>query len=142
MEPFNIMLLLLAMILPFILYHLMFHSLCVTHKIVPRYDWRTRHANLRENESSEGQMSWTLSYERRNVCNIHHQASCYTTNKSLVLTFWSEKSNSRWLPDHLISAFPFHSFDHMIFVYDNSSWHSHSDYERFIFIHVQGQIRF
>ena len=83
-----------------------------------------------------------LTFDRRSHCNIHSSSSCYATNKSLLMTFWDRKSVDKWLPQNILSAFPSHSFDHMIFVHDNSSWHTHPGYDRFIWIHVQGQLRF
>ena len=84
----------------------------------------------------------SLSFERRDRCNVNSKQPCRSTNKSLLMTFWSEKSKKDWMAQNILSAFPTHSFDHLIFVYDNSTWHSHPGYDKFIWIHVQGQIRF
>ena len=83
----------------------------------------------------------SLTFERRDRCNLANEGPCHSTNKSLVLTFWSEQSRRKWLPQNIHLAFPSHSFDHLIFVFDNSSWHSHPAYHQSIWIHVQGQIR-
>ena len=83
----------------------------------------------------------SLTFERRDRCNLANEGPCHSTNKSLVLTFWSERSRQKWFPQNIHLAFPSHSFDHLIFVFDNSSWHSHPAYHQSIWIHVQGQIR-
>ena len=82
-----------------------------------------------------------LTFERRSQCNYKKKETCHTTNKSLVISFWNEKSKDKWVSQNIISAFPIHSFDHMIFVYDNSSWSSHPAYKHFIWIYVYGQHR-
>jgi hypothetical protein len=66
---------------------------------------------------------------------------CYSTNKSLVVTFWHKRSIDKWVSQNILSAFSLHSFDHIIFVHDNSSWHTHPGYKHFIWIHVEGQHR-
>ncbi len=40
------------------------------------------------------------------------------------------------------SSLVIHSFDHMIFVHDNSAWYTHPAYKDFIWIHVDVQHRF
>ena len=95
-----------------------------------------------DNRSYIDVFSETVSFERRHVCNVNGEELCHFTNKSLVMTFWNEKSKSYWMAQNILSAFPSHSFDHLIFVYDNSTWHSHPGYDQFIWIHVHGQIRF
>jgi hypothetical protein len=82
-----------------------------------------------------------LTFERRTHCNYENKKMCYSTNKSLVVTFWYKKSVDKWVSQNILSAFPLHSFDHIIFVHDNSSWHSHPGYQHFIWIHVTGQHR-
>jgi hypothetical protein len=82
-----------------------------------------------------------LTFERRTHCNYKDKKMCYSTNKSLVVTFWYKKSVDKWVSQNILSAFPLHSFDHIIFVHDNSSWHSHPGYQHFIWIHVTGQHR-
>jgi hypothetical protein len=83
----------------------------------------------------------TLSFERRTHCNYRENKMCYSTNKSLVVTFWYARSKDKWVSQNILSAFPLHSFDHIIFVHDNSSWHTHPGYKHFIWIHVEGQFR-
>ena len=83
-----------------------------------------------------------LTFDRRSHCNIRNSTTCYATNKSLLMTFWGRKSVDKWVPQNILSAFPSHSFDHMIFVHDNSTWHTHPGYDRFIWIHVQDQLKF
>ena len=82
-----------------------------------------------------------FSFERRDRCNVNSEGPCHSTNKSLVLTFWNEESKTKWVSQNIHLAFPSHSFDHLIFVYDNSSWQSHPAYHQSIWIHVHGQIR-
>lgn len=84
----------------------------------------------------------SFTFQRRIHCNYRSKQWCYSTNKSLVVTFWSEKSREKWVSQNILQAFPLHSFDHIIFVHDNSSWRNHSGYEHFIWIHVIGQWRF
>ena len=88
--------------------------------------------------------SWDerLSFERRVSCNYKSKEMCHSTNKSLVATFWGRRSTDKWISTNFLSAFPSHSFDHMVFVYDNSSWHTHPSYQQIIWIHVDGQLRF
>jgi hypothetical protein len=83
-----------------------------------------------------------LTFERRTKCNYGSKEMCYSTNKSLVITFWHKGSIDKWVSQNILTAFPLHSFDHMIFVHDNSSWHTHPGYKDFIWIHVDGQHRF
>jgi hypothetical protein len=66
---------------------------------------------------------------------------CFSTNKSLIVSFWREASADRWTSQNILDVFPLHSFDHMIMVHDNSSWHKHPGYKHFIWIHVEGQLR-
>jgi hypothetical protein len=83
----------------------------------------------------------TITFERRTLCNYKNNQTCYSTNKSLVVTFWDKKSVDKWVSQNILSAFPLHSFDHIIFVHDNSSWNSHPGYQHFIWIHITGQHR-
>jgi hypothetical protein len=82
-----------------------------------------------------------LTLERRLHCNPDGKKACYSTSKSLVLTFWSEKSKQKWTAQNILSAFPSDSFDHVVFLHDNSTWHSHPGFADFIWIRAQGQIR-
>jgi len=82
-----------------------------------------------------------LTFERRTQCNYRKKEMCYSTNKSLVVTFWHKSSIDKWVSQNILSTFPLHSFDHIIFVHDNSSWHTHPGYKHFIWIHVEGQHR-
>ena len=111
-----------------------FHYFKVSTPFYPR----SHQVNNQSNISFERR----LTFERWGICNINQREPCYRTNKSLVVSFWSEKSKSRWMPGNILSAFPAPFFDQLIFVYDNSSWHSHPGYDHFILIHVKGQIRF
>jgi hypothetical protein len=83
----------------------------------------------------------SLSFERRTNCNYRKNEMCYSTNKSLVVTFWQRESRHKWVSQNILSAFPLHSFDHIIFVFDDSSWRRHPGYKHFIWIHVKGQLR-
>ena len=102
---------------------------------------RPRSSSIRLRQSSSNIFDESLTFERRDRCNLANEGPCHSTNKSLVLTFWSERSRQKWLPQNIHLAFPSHSFDHLIFVFDNSSWHSHPAYHQSIWIHVQGQLR-
>jgi len=82
-----------------------------------------------------------LTFERRVLCHHKDQKSCYSTNKSLVISFWSQKSKNKWLSQNISAAFPLHSFDHIIFVHDNSIWLSHPNYKDFMWISIIGQHR-
>jgi hypothetical protein len=82
-----------------------------------------------------------LTFERRTKCNHGIKEMCYSTNKSLVVTFWHKRSIDKWVSQNILTSFPLHSFDHMIFVHDDSSWHTHPGYKNFIWIHVDGQHR-
>ena len=96
---------------------------------------------LRETGSCTFLNNEGLTFERRAECNMGNQKACYSTNKSLVLTFWSDKTRRHWLSKNILSAFPSHSFDHLIFVFDNSTWITHPDYKHLIWIHVYDQHR-
>jgi hypothetical protein len=85
---------------------------------------------------------YALTMERRNDCNLRTPNRCFSTNKSLVITFWQQLSNQRWLALNLLKAFPDKYFDYMIMVYDNSSWVQHPAYDKAIWIHVKSQFRF
>ena len=85
--------------------------------------------------------SETFNFARRSSCNIANSDGCHNTSKSLLLTFWSEKSKEKWVSQNILTAFPIHSFDHLIFIYDNSIWKSHPGYKDFIWIRALGQIR-
>lgn len=84
----------------------------------------------------------SLTFERRQSCHLRKRSPCRKSNKSLVITFWSEKSRSRWVSQNILTAFPSDSFDHIVFVFDNSTWNGHPAYQQSIFIHVDSQIRF
>ena len=96
----------------------------------------------KEQFSSNQSYNDSLTFQRRTHCNYKSKAMCYSTNKSLLVTFWSKKSSEKWVSQNILQAFPLHSFDHIIFVHDNSTWQKHPDYQHFIWIHVQGQLRF
>ena len=95
-----------------------------------------------QNQITSENFDERLNFERRAQCNYNNTKMCYSMNKSLVVTFWGDRSRDKWLSDNILSAYPLHSFDHIIFVYDNSSWHAHPAYKHFIWIHVDGQLRF
>ena len=82
-----------------------------------------------------------LTFTGRSLCNVGNTRACHSSNKSLIFIFWSAKSRSKWVANNILSAFPIHSFDHVIFVFDNSTWTSHSGYQHFIWIHVYNQYR-
>ena len=84
----------------------------------------------------------SLTFQRRTQCNHRSKQMCYSTNKSLVVTFWSNKSREKWVSQNILQAFPLDLFDHIIFVHDNSSWHHHPGHAYFIWIRVIGQLRF
>lgn len=86
--------------------------------------------------------NYSLTFERRTHCNHKQKEMCYSTNKSLVVSFWYKRSTDKWVSQNILSAFPLHSYDHMIFVHDNSSWNSHPGYKHFMWIHVNDQLRF
>ncbi|CAF1416873.1 unnamed protein product [Didymodactylos carnosus] len=67
---------------------------------------------------------------------------CNAVNKSLLISFWSEKSHSKWLSQNIVTAFPETDFDCVIMLHDNSTWTSHEAYTKFIWIRAQRQIRF
>lgn len=94
------------------------------------------------NQSASEAFDERLNFERRTQCNYNNTNMCYSINKSLVVSFWGERSRDKWLSENILSAYPLHAFDHVIFVYDNSSWHAHPAYKHFIWIHVDGQRRF
>ena len=83
-----------------------------------------------------------LSFERRKICNYRNHHACYFTNKSLIATFWGEKSKEKWISQNMLSSFPSDSFDYVVFLYDNSSWLAHPGYKQFIWIRVDRQLRY
>lgn len=142
MKPIiTVILLLTTAVILFLTYQMLHSSFTPPSTILCRH-------GKDEPESSNGTRyfnqtsTFRLNYERRKNCNVHQREQCQTTNKSIVLTFWGEKSKDKWIPQHLLSVFPTHSFDHLIFVYDNSTWLSHPAYQQVIVIHVQDQTRF
>jgi len=100
------------------------------------------HSNLKiDLQTVDSNVYNRLTFERRVLCNHKDQKSCYSTNKSLVISFWSQKSKNKWLSQNISAAFPLHSFDHIIFVHDNSIWLSHPNYKDFMWISIIGQHR-
>ncbi|UJR25709.1 hypothetical protein I4U23_007060 [Adineta vaga] len=83
-----------------------------------------------------------ITFERRLFCKHKTEKMCYSTNKSLVVTFWQESSKDKWISQNILTAFPLHSFEHIIFIHDNSAWHTHPGYKHFMWIHIDGQHRF
>jgi hypothetical protein len=84
----------------------------------------------------------SLSFERRVDCNLQTPDNCHTTNKSLIITFWGQKSSQHWLVSNLLSAFPDRYFDYIVMIHDNSSWNHYPAYDKIIWIHVKRQLRF
>jgi hypothetical protein len=85
--------------------------------------------------------NYVLSLERRTNCNLENTSNCFGTEKSLMISFWSQKSSQRWLVLNLLSVFPEKYFDYIVMVHDNSTWSHHPAYGKIIWIHVQGQLR-
>ena len=83
-----------------------------------------------------------ISLERNSECNLINRSQCYTTQKSLVVSFWRESSRKKWLVKNILKVFPEDHFTCLIMVHDNSSWASYLNRERFIWIHVNAQKRF
>jgi hypothetical protein len=75
-------------------------------------------------------------------CNLNQKSSCFTANKSLVVTFWRESSREKWLAKNILKIFPDKHFVRIIMVHDNSIWSSFPDRDRFIWIYVNSQKRF
>lgn len=84
----------------------------------------------------------SVSLEGDTDCNLNKRDSCYTVNKSLVVTFWRNSSRDRWLAKNILKKFPGKYFVRIIIVHDNSNWASYPDKELFIWIYVNSQKRF
>ena len=97
---------------------------------------------MQQNYSTDSQTYERVSLTRRNACNYKNNSQCYSTNKSLAVTFWGSRSSDKWIVSHFSAAFPLYAFDHIVFIYDNSSWLTHPNYKDFIWIHIHGQLRF
>jgi hypothetical protein len=89
----------------------------------------------------DGNMS-SLSLERRHSCRLKYDSSCESVNKSLVVSFWREKSRDMWLPTNMLRIFPPTHFDHVIMLHDMSNWSNHAGFEIFIWIRAVNQVRF
>lgn len=85
---------------------------------------------------------YVLTLERRINCNLKTPNKCFSTEKSLVITFWSQKSRQRWLALNILSIFPEKYFDYMVMIHDNSTWSHHPAYNKIIWINVKDQLRF
>ena len=83
-----------------------------------------------------------LSLERKERCNLKNQSACRTTQKSLVLTFWTERSRHKSLSRQLLSLFPEKYYDYVIMVRDNSTWTSHQAFKKAIWISADIQHKF
>jgi hypothetical protein len=84
----------------------------------------------------------SVSLESDADCNLNKKNNCYTTNKSLVVTFWRESSRDKWLAKNMLKVFPEKNFVRIIMVHDNSIWSSYPNKELFIWIYVHSQKRF
>lgn len=89
----------------------------------------------------DGNMS-SLSLERRHRCHFKNKSLCTSVNKSLVVSFWREKSRDKWFPANILRIFPSDYFDHVIMLHDSSNWSSHPGFETFIWIRAMNQVRF
>ena len=89
----------------------------------------------------DGNMS-SLSLERRDSCRFKNDSSCGSANKSLVVSFWREKSRDMWLPANMLRIFPPTHFDHVIMLHDKSDWSNHAGFQVFIWIRAVNQVRF
>ena len=83
-----------------------------------------------------------ISLEGNIECNLINRSQCYTTQKSLVVSFWRESSREKWLVKNILKVFTEDHFTCVIMVHDNSSWTSFRNRERLIWIHVNAQKRF
>ncbi|CAF1585870.1 unnamed protein product [Rotaria magnacalcarata] len=85
---------------------------------------------------------YSLSFQRKSNCNLRTPKACFRTNKSLVVTFWRQESKERWFASNMLLVFLESYFEHIVMVHDNSSWNSHPAFDKIIWIHVAGQLRF
>ena len=83
-----------------------------------------------------------VSLEGDSDCNLIQTTRCYSTDKSLVLSFWREGSRDKWIVKNFLKVFDQEHFTRVIMVHDNSSWSSYPNREHFIWIHVNAQKRF
>ncbi|CAF0978010.1 unnamed protein product [Adineta steineri] len=86
--------------------------------------------------------NYELNFQRRVNCNLQTPNNCHIINKSLVISFWGEKSGKKWIALNFLKIFPEKSFDYIIMIYDNSTWNNHPIYEKAIWIYVKNQIRY
>jgi hypothetical protein len=84
----------------------------------------------------------SLSLERKEKCNLPNLPKCFNTNKSLVISFWTQRSRSKWLSNNLLNLFPEEHYDYVVMVHDNSSWTSHKSFRKIVWIVVDIQQRF
>jgi hypothetical protein len=89
----------------------------------------------------DGNMS-SLSLERGHSCRWKNEPFCESVNKSLVVSFWREKSRDKWLPANIHRIFPSKYFDHVIMLHDASNWSNHPGFQTFIWIRAVNQVRF
>ncbi|CAF1506473.1 unnamed protein product [Adineta ricciae] len=83
-----------------------------------------------------------INFERQSECNLENPGKCSKLNKSLLITFWGERSSQFWLTKNLHLKYPERNFDYLIMIYDNSTWNSHPIYSKAIWIRVENQKRF
>ena len=84
----------------------------------------------------------SLSLERKENCNLQNLAACRSSQKSLVLTFWTERSRNKWLSRQLLTLFPEKYYDYVIMVHDNSTWTNHEAFKKAIWIFADIQQKF
>lgn len=99
---------------------------------------RFAHVPLTPHEKNREYLT-RLTYERGTSCNVYNRTGCKMIDKSLVVSFFSERSKSKWVSEHILSYFSPEKFDYMIFVYDDSIWTTHPLHSRSIFIQVASQ---
>ncbi|CAM4981286.1 unnamed protein product [Rotaria socialis] len=97
---------------------------------------------INETLSSHRYLNMGISLEGDHDCNLINRSLCYTTKKSLVVSFWRESSRDKWLAKNILKLFAEDHFTRIIMVHDNSSWLSFPNHERLIWIHVNAQKRF
>lgn len=83
-----------------------------------------------------------ISFEGHRDCNLVNRSLCYTTKKSLILSFWRESSRDKWITKNLLKIFPESHFTCVVMVHDNSSWASYPNSDKVIWVYVANQRRF
>ncbi|CAF1615891.1 unnamed protein product [Rotaria magnacalcarata] len=102
-----------------------------------------RHA-LRINETLyfHQYLNMGISLEGDRDCNLINRSLCYTTKKSLVVSFWRDSSRKKWLAKNIFKVFPGDHFTRVIMIHDKSNWFNFHNHEQLIWIHVNAQKRF